>query len=91
MIKSLVHIWFEPCVVGDASWHRHFSDMMWGLPESDIKSGNIAYIREDFMPSLKKYLPEKVQSLEQQIAEAEGQKQAAGPEVRERATDLEKE
>jgi len=32
--------------------------MMWGLSETDINSGNLAYIRIDFMKSLIKYLPE---------------------------------
>lgn len=57
-IKPLVHIWFEPCVVGDASWERHFTDMEWGLPESDIESGNTAYIDYSQMQSLRKYVPE---------------------------------
>lgn len=55
-IKSLVHIWFEPCVVGDGAWERHFTDMEWGLPESDIESGNLAYIDYNQMQSLSAYL-----------------------------------
>lgn len=55
-IRPLVHIWFEPCVVGDASWERHFTDMEEGLPESDIESGNLAYIDKNQMQSLSKYL-----------------------------------
>lgn len=55
-IRPLVHIWFEPCVVGDASWDRHFTDMEEGLPESDIEDGNLAYIDKNQMKSLSKYL-----------------------------------
>lgn len=55
-VKSLVHIWFEPCVVGDGAWERHFTDMANGLPESDIESGNLAYIDYNQMQSLSMYL-----------------------------------
>lgn len=57
-IRPLVHIWFEPCKVGDEKWNTFFTDMKEGLPESDIDSGNLAYIREDLFKSLKEYLPE---------------------------------
>lgn len=57
-IGPMVHIYFEPCVVGDDAWNTFFTDMTWGLPESDIASGNHAYIREDFMQSLKKHITE---------------------------------
>lgn len=53
----LVHIWFCTCNVGDDLWNTFFTDMMWGLSETDINSGNLAYIRTDFMKSLIKYLP----------------------------------
>ena len=56
-IAPLVHIWFEPTVVGSPEWNRHFTDMEWGLSQSDIESGNLAYVREDFMKSLRQYLP----------------------------------
>lgn len=55
-LKPFVHIWFEPCVVGDASWDVFFTDMEAGLPESDIESGNLAYIDHNQMQSLSKYL-----------------------------------
>jgi len=58
-ISPLVHIWFEPCVVGDAAWQRHFTDMKWGIPDSDITAGNLAYIREDMCGELQKYVPEQ--------------------------------
>lgn len=73
-LRPLVHIWFAPCVVGDETWQRHFSDMEYGLPESDIEAGNLAYVREDMMQSLKKYLPEKEQSLDAKVKAAEAEK-----------------
>lgn len=55
-LRPFVHIWFEPCVVGDELWNDFFTDMELGLPESDIESGNLAYIDKDQMQSLSKYL-----------------------------------
>lgn len=55
-IKPLVHIWFEPCVVGDDAWKKHFHDMTYGLPDSDIEKGNYAYIDRKQMQSLSQYL-----------------------------------
>lgn len=52
----LVHIWFCPCFVGDDQWNRFFTDMTFGLPDSDIAAGNLAYIREDAFRSLKQYV-----------------------------------
>lgn len=59
-LKPLVHIWFEPCIVGDASWEDFFTDMEQGLPESDIASGNLAYIDYRQMQSLIKYLEDTI-------------------------------
>jgi len=56
-IAPMVHIWFEPCWVGDEEWNDFFTDMALGLPESDIEAGNFAYIREDLFQSLREYLP----------------------------------
>lgn len=55
-LAPLVHVWYRTAEVGDSAWTRFFTDMEDGLPQSDIDSGNIAYIRDDFMQSLKKYL-----------------------------------
>lgn len=55
-LYPLVHIWFCPTVVGSEEWNDFFTDMELGLPESDIESGNLAYIRKDFMRSLGQYL-----------------------------------
>lgn len=56
-IKPMVHIWFQPCRVGDEKWVRHFKDMAYGLPESDIEAGNLAYVDMERMGKLKKHLP----------------------------------
>ena len=58
-IQPLVHIWFCPCFIGDDQWNRFFTDMTFGLPYSDINSGNLAFIREDLFQSLKKYVCSK--------------------------------
>jgi len=57
-LAPLVHIWFRTCNVGDDLWNTFFADMMWELSETDVNSGNLAYIRTDFMKPLIKYLPE---------------------------------
>lgn len=56
-VRPLVHIWYQRTEIGSPMWNTFFSDMSWGLSESDIESGNLAYIREDYMPSLKAFLP----------------------------------
>lgn len=43
-LKPLVHIWFKKTRIGSANWINFFTDMAWGLPESDIENGNLAYI-----------------------------------------------
>lgn len=55
-LKPLVHIWFEPCCVGDDKWTTFFADMADGLPESDIKAGNLAYIDIEKFGKLRKYI-----------------------------------
>lgn len=55
-LRPLVHIWYSPCKVGDELWNSFFTDMQWGLSEGDLKNGFEAYIREDFMGELNKYL-----------------------------------
>lgn len=57
-LRSLVHIWIQETIVDSDSWNTFFTDMEEGLPESDIENGNLAYVREDLMPSLKEYLPQ---------------------------------
>ncbi len=55
--RPMVHAWYQMTEVGSDLWNAFFTDMSWGLPESDIESGNLAYIDEDMMQSLKDHLP----------------------------------
>ena len=41
-ISPMVHIWYSPCIVGDNMWNLFFTDMTWGLPDTDINIGNLA-------------------------------------------------
>lgn len=43
-LRPLVHIWFKKTHTESEDWINFFTDMTWGLPESDIKNGNLAYI-----------------------------------------------
>ncbi len=43
-IKPLVHIWVKKTNSHSEEWVRFFSDMSYGLAESDIENGNLAYI-----------------------------------------------
>ena len=43
-IKPLVHIWFKEVEIDGDEWNTFFTDMEEGLPDSDIESGNTAYI-----------------------------------------------
>ena len=43
-LKPLVHIWSKKTRIGSENWINFFTDMSWGLPESDIKNGNLAYV-----------------------------------------------
>ena len=62
-LKPLVHIWYRTATVGDDAWTQFFTDMTSGLPQSDIESGNHAYIRKDLMQSLCVFLPHKSEAL----------------------------
>lgn len=55
-LRPMVHIWFCSTNIGSEVWENFFTDMAWGLPESDIESGNLAYIDKNQMQSLSKYL-----------------------------------
>ena len=70
-LNPLVHIWFEPCLVGDENWNMFFTDMSAGLPKSDIETGNLACVREDMFYSLKKYMPEPQPALDSVIYDAQ--------------------
>ena len=49
-LRPLVHICYQLSRIHDRDWFSFFFDMESGLPESDIESGNLAYIDETEMP-----------------------------------------
>ena len=49
-IKPLVHIWYCETAVESGMWNIFFTDMSYGLSDSDLESNNMAYIRLDLMP-----------------------------------------
>lgn len=51
-LQSLVHMWYQTTMLGSDLWAKFFSDMSYGLSESDIESDNLAYIRDDLFQSL---------------------------------------
>lgn len=59
-LRPMVHIWYTLDEVGGDFWNTFFTDLSWGLPESDIEAENFAYIRTDEMKSLRTYLPQCV-------------------------------
>lgn len=63
-IKPLVHIWCMLVEIDSDMWETFFTDMLYGLPEGDIKSGNEAYIDIDECGSLKRYVMPYWQTLQ---------------------------
>ena len=55
-LKPMVHIWFCSTTIDSEVWTTFFEDMAWGLPQSDIDSGNLATIRLDLFGELKMYI-----------------------------------
>lgn len=43
-LRPFVHIWFKKTHTESEDWINFFTDMSWGLPESDIKHRNLAYV-----------------------------------------------
>lgn len=83
-LRPLVHVWYCATTVGSEMWDTFFTDMEWGMAYGDIESGNLAYIRDDFMDSLKKYLPKQCKedntqkpSLNNLISSAESKSQTS--------------
>lgn len=60
-LRPMVHLWYKKTLAGpdNKEWVRFFRDLTDGLSESDISNGNAAYIAEEQMKSLIKYLPKK--------------------------------
>ncbi len=80
-LRPLVHMWSKETTVKSEEWNNFFTDMSWGLSESDIEKDNLASIDYDSMKLLKQYLPEtkeqlfdKKPSLEEQMQSAKEQK-----------------
>ena len=51
-LRPTVHVWYELAEVGSPHWEKFFTDMEDGLPESDIKEGNLAHIDFEDLRSL---------------------------------------
>ncbi len=45
-LRPMVHMWYMLTGVGSTEWCNFFTDMTWGLPQSDIDTSNIAYVAE---------------------------------------------
>ena len=52
-LRPLVHAWYMLTEVGGVNWNEFFSERACGLPESDVRSGNIARVSFDDTLSLK--------------------------------------
>ena len=63
-IKPLVHIWYTLVDIESPLLELFFTDMLWGLSEGDIKSGNEAYIDIDECGYLKKCVMSYWQALQ---------------------------
>lgn len=46
-LRPLVHIWYEYTDVGSTDWCNFFTDMEYGLPQTDIDEGNAASVLKD--------------------------------------------
>lgn len=56
-IRPMVFLDYRMVRIGDAIWNTFFTDLFWGLSESDIESGNLATIDEELMTELLQFLP----------------------------------
>lgn len=52
-LKPMVHIWYKTVDVGDSDWMAFFTDMTWGLSETDEENNEQAYIDYDACQSLR--------------------------------------
>jgi len=46
-LRPGVHLWYMLTSVNSDDWNIFFTDMAWGLPESDIDNDNLATIDKD--------------------------------------------
>lgn len=57
-LRPLVHISYTETELNSPLWKTFFTDMAWELPESDIESGNLAYVDPyRCSESLRAYIP----------------------------------
>jgi len=52
-LKHLVHLWYKLVDIDGRDWNTFFTDMSWGLPETDIEANNLAYIDYNACRSLR--------------------------------------
>lgn len=45
--RPLVHMWYMLTDIGSAEWCNFFTDMSWGLPQSDIDDDNLSFVAEE--------------------------------------------
>lgn len=62
-LQPLVHLWAAHADSGDVSAQRFFTDMAWGLSESDIENKNYAYVDLDRCKSLRSEVEKIIQSV----------------------------
>ena len=64
-LRPLVHAWYMLTEVGSLTWNEFFTERACGLPESDERSGNHAYISLDDTLSLKEDVEKLILGKEQ--------------------------
>ena len=59
-LSFCVHIWYRLADIHGEAWETFFTDLEWGLPDSDIEDGNLAtiddYRCESLKPLVEKYV-----------------------------------
>ena len=56
-LKPMVHVCYRLTTINSAEWNRFFTDMQYGLSESDIANRVKAHIRLDLMDNMIPFLP----------------------------------
>lgn len=54
--RPMVHIWYKLCGIRSDEFSTFFTDMTWGLCQSDIDNNNLAVVNLDECKSLRKYV-----------------------------------
>lgn len=55
-IRPLVHIWYKLCDINSEEFNTFFTNMAWGLCQSDIECNNLAVIDLDGCLSLRMFI-----------------------------------